>query len=62
MPLDAHSQLCRLHRALLRAVQVNTNILEFIIEDEPFLIPSLKQRIEEQVVLNKQLKAFASAK
>ena len=46
-------------RALLQAVQINTNITDIVIENEPFLIPSLKQRIQEQVLLNRQYKNFS---
>jgi len=49
------------HRALLRAVQVNTNLTSVVIEDERLLIPSLRERIEAQTLLNRQLKALTAA-
>eukprot|EP00668_Euglena_longa_P046570 GGOE01062255.1.p1 GENE.GGOE01062255.1~~GGOE01062255.1.p1 ORF type:complete len:910 (-),score=313.83 GGOE01062255.1:8-2737(-) len=48
-------------RALLHAVQVNTNLTEVVIDPEPFLIPSLKQRIEAQALLNRQLRGFTAS-
>lgn len=60
-PPDPGPPLPPPHRALLRAVQVNTNLTSVVIEDERLLIPSLRERIEAQTLLNRQLKALTAA-